>query len=436
MTNKTKKNNPTKNKTKKTVVDRLKNVCSESNQCIMFGKEIDNILTFFERFENPALITEIVPIGKPSSNGFIREILYKKKGYSTHVIIKSSKKDDSDNLGYEYIVGLFINKANKMFSCFTTTYFLIHHNKSSWKHMLDENLTNDDLNQIVPIHNLDKLTKNNLDELTMTCVNPTLLSIVVQDIKNANTIFDKLTDPGFVNNELLYVLYQIYLPLRVMANVFTHYDLHYENILVYKPYQNKYITYVYHFKHNKQLTFKSQYIAKIIDYGRSYFKDSNISSIDIYRKLCATPECNPHCGTNQGYSPFVGFKDLFINAGVRNMSHDLRLMHMLFDELQHNNTHFYNTITTRHLLGIFNKVIYGQGISNVKNRIYGTKEDTKTGSDHIRNVIDAEHELRDSILLIQREEKSPAYMDKYTECGKMHIYTDGTPMKYIPTKNK
>ena len=60
----------------------LKNVCSESNQCIMFGKEIDDIFVFFEKFENPSLIKTITPIGKTSVNGFIREVLYEKHNYT------------------------------------------------------------------------------------------------------------------------------------------------------------------------------------------------------------------------------------------------------------------------------------------------------------------------------------------------------------------
>jgi hypothetical protein len=437
MSNKTKNSKQIQNKTKKNVsANMLKNVCSESNQCIMFGKQIDNIFSFFEKFENPSLIKKITPIGKESTNGFIREVLYEKQGYKTHVIIKSSKKESADNLGYEYIVGLFINKANKLFPCFTTTYFLIHHTQSSWKDMRDEKITNEDLNQIVPINNLDHLTKNNLDNLAITCVNSRLLSIVVQDIKNATTISDKLTDTHFVNNELLYVLYQIYLPLSAMVNVFTHYDLHDKNILIYKPYKTQYITYIYHLKNNKTISFKSQYIAKIIDYGRSYFKDSKISSADIYNKICSISECKPECGNNYGYGPFSSyFGEMFITPNKRNMSHDLRLMHIISDELGDNGVSINDSPTTRHLLTILNQVVYEQGIVEEENRSYGTEENTETnpGTEYIRNVIDAERELRNSILSIQNEEKSPAYMEKYTECGKMHIYTNGTHMKYIPT---
>ena len=59
MSNKTNKNKTKNNKTKKNIsevsdvsVNMLKNVCSESNECIMFGKEVDNIFVFFENFEN------------------------------------------------------------------------------------------------------------------------------------------------------------------------------------------------------------------------------------------------------------------------------------------------------------------------------------------------------------------------------------------------
>ena len=100
---------------------------------------------------------------------------------------------------------------------------------------------------------------------------------------------------------------------------------------------------------------------------------------------------------------------------------------MIYNELINNKMNIKNTPTTSHLFHIFNNVIY--------ENFYGTKENTKTGSNKILNVIDAERELRNSILSIQLEEttSAQAYMNKYTECGKMYIYTNGTPMKYIPT---
>jgi hypothetical protein len=219
--------------------------------------------------------------------------------------------------------------------------------------------------------------------------------------------------------------------------VFTHYDLHDKNILIYKPYKTQYITYIYHLKNNQTIRFKSQYIAKIIDYGRSYFKDSKITSADIYNKICALSECQPKCGDRYGYGTFSSyFGEMFINPAKRNMSHDLRLMHIISSKLAYNIDIIKKSPTTIHLLTILNKVVYEQGIVNKDDRGYGTKEDTTIGSEYVRNVIDAERELRNSIQTIQLQEKTPAYMDQYTECGKMHIYTNGTPMKYIPTRTK
>ena len=70
----------------------------------------------------------ITPIGKPSSNGFVREIKYEKNGYNAYAILKSSATMFSDNLAYEYIVGHnYINKIVTRFPCFLYTYGLYYY---------------------------------------------------------------------------------------------------------------------------------------------------------------------------------------------------------------------------------------------------------------------------------------------------------------------
>ena len=66
------------------------------------------------------------------------------------------------------------------------------------------------------------------------------------------------------------------------------------------PIKNKFIQYHYHYKDNTILTFNSPYIPKIIDYGRSYFDNGNVSSKSIYDKICNTAECDT-CGSDYGF---------------------------------------------------------------------------------------------------------------------------------------
>ena len=130
------------------------------------------------------------------------------------------------------------------------------------------------------------------------------------------------------------------MPLAMNVNTFTHYDLHLENVLLYEPVKGKYIQYHYHLNANTEITFKCCYIAKIIDYGRSYFVDKyspNIvtkTSSNIRYKVCNIKACDSSeskCGDDYGYGilapedPPGNF--FFISSSTRNMSHDLRLLY-------------------------------------------------------------------------------------------------------------
>ena len=45
------------------------------------------------------------------------------------------------------------------------------------------------------------------------------------------------------------------MPLATLSDVFTHYDLHLDNILLYEPIKNGYITYNYHLNSGKIIKF-------------------------------------------------------------------------------------------------------------------------------------------------------------------------------------
>lgn len=59
------------------------------------------------------------------------------------------------------------------------------------------------------------------------------------------------------------------MPLATLANTFTHYDLHPSNVLLCEPVLGKYYKYI--LNDRTVVEFKSKYIVKIIDYGRSFF---------------------------------------------------------------------------------------------------------------------------------------------------------------------
>ena len=78
------------------------------------------------------------------------------------------------------------------------------------------------------------------------------------------------------------ILIQIYATLNINNNNFTHQDLHLNNILLMKDPSKKKFTFIYNYK-NKKIKIYTNYIAVIIDYGRSYVKCKNAST-NIFKK--------------------------------------------------------------------------------------------------------------------------------------------------------
>ena len=142
---------------------------------------------------------------------------------------------------------------------------------------------------------------------------------------------------------MLEILLQIYIPLAQLRDEFTHYDLHGDNILLESTNaSNNTFTFTVA---GSAVTFRSRYRAVIIDYGRSYFSapGSNKSSQYVYERVCATRECNKkgnRCGNKVGFgwlTNIASFDDrhYFINSTHANMSHDLRLLHIIYSNLHH-----------------------------------------------------------------------------------------------------
>ena len=101
----------------------LQNICSDSGVCIAFGIESKKIKIFFNHFTKfDYVVPPIKSIGIASANGFIKEINYQHQKYNASAILKSSQNPHADNLYYEYMVGLQVNKWIRSFPVL-------------WKHM-------------------------------------------------------------------------------------------------------------------------------------------------------------------------------------------------------------------------------------------------------------------------------------------------------------
>ena len=198
---------------------------------------------------------------------------------------------------------------------------------------------------LVDLNSLTLINTNTQPEIdsaiSLACLQPTTLCNLIEHIKGSATLFDKMNDYYFVKYDVIYALFQVYFTLNMMKDLFTHYDLHGMNVLVYIPVPDKYIQYHYH-STTSVVSFKSPYMVKIIDYGRSYFNhvEKNVESEEIRKLICAQPDCNippSKCGETSGFG-WLNTKSAksswFINSSAINRSHDVRLLTTLIDYLK------------------------------------------------------------------------------------------------------
>lgn len=415
----------------------LQSICSDSGICLAFGKNSVDIKLFFNNFTDFRYANaHLKRLGEPSNNGFVNEISFEREKYKAHSIIKSSAKVFTDNLFYEYLCGLVINEWSLRFPCFLETYGLfLYKNNESWSKIKNNRITTvASFEKQVSLLNNNKLHFNsNLFEelLKNSCLRSKHIAIMIQHLKNAVTLEDffnnEINKNYFVNNDLVIFLFQIYFPLHVLNNNFTHYDLHTSNVLLYKPYSNGYIHYHYILSNGKTIQFKSPYMIKIIDYGRSFFKNDAFNSKDILNKLCLTSECDPNCGGDYGFAWLNKTGPIrsqsYILSSVSNKSHDLRLLYIV-------KSNFKSFKIEKPQKNVFS--LYNNLIKNLKyNTDYGTPEAKENKyPKYIETVSDAFKGLTDLLLDPEFINRNNIDTLNFLKIGDLYVYEDGRPMKF------
>ena len=416
----------------------LNTICSDSGVCLAFGNSSATIKMFFNKFVDFTFAkSPIKRIGQPSANGFVNEIEYRRENYMAHTILKSSLNPTADNLFYEYMVGLFINKLNRQFPCFLETYGVYQYkDENSWNNIKDE--SNISMSSVKRNMKLIDDGKIKIQEETKfkqmiedSCNSSTYICIMTQHIKNAYSINTALRSIGqykddFFRNDLVNILFQIYMPLALNSNRFTHYDLHTDNVLLYSPYNDAYIEFHYQLPDGTMITFKNNYMSKIIDYGRSFYKENDDNnSKKIHDVLCDSNNCDD-CGNNVGYA-FLNSSisirhQYYIHSVIPNKSHDLRLL----DILKRKSKQYKIYKTRRNTYTIYN--LFKDLIYNTE---YGTPEKQNSFPQNISTVND----LFKGLLKIMRSEeyitKNISTHQHLRKAGDLYIYSDGTNMKYI-----
>jgi hypothetical protein len=399
----------------------LSKVCLDSGLCLAFGTESKRIKDFFNGFKGLEFIQPpIKRIGNPSNNGFVQEIHYKREKYDAFAVLKSSMKTYTDNLYYEFLIGKELNSLISVLPCFVETYGIFKYkNSSDWKHAKNTKLISKNI-LFNGLENIEFL--NPKEQLITSCQNSKYLAILIQHFKNVLTVKELINYPLFIKDELPYVLFQVYASLSMMSSFFTHYDLHWSNVLLYQPLNNSYIEYHYHSTDGSVVSFKSFYMAKIIDYGRCYLDKT---SKNIYKKLCNEEECEPTCGKNVGYEWLDDFRNDqnkdHIFSQNKNNSHDLRLLNMLKfnDNIQSYNPELCNMV--------LNRVVYEDH--------YGTTEKSNSGlPKRINNINDAFIMLKKYLEMPNTINNNNNINMNYDKLGDLHIFMNFQNMRFIKHK--
>ena len=442
----------------------LNRICPDASQCIVFGREIAKIKSFFKDYDLDGFVKlkEIKRMGKPSLNGFVNEIPFKRGHYQMYAILKSSSQIESDNLLYEAFVGVFVNKLNVYFPCFVASYSIHQYTSPILYNELKENtkITAVPFETSLPlVNNID--TYNvffNETYLQNACNNSLQYCILIQHLKNIidffsffTSLFHEISESYGFNVQLVIYLYQLYSCLGVLANEFTHYDLHASNLLILNvtPSENsEYIKMVYHYSDNENdnVEFYTSSIIKIIDYGRAYFFDftENIGSITFRNFLFSQNETIRNNCFDQGFKFLMRNEEKDVNldnrtfSHVRNFSTDLRSVQNFYWLMMEKKVlnKFKQVKKNNALLKIFENVyLQNTSRSELKHFINFTEEKPTTNEKEINNVHDMHLALK---KLIQTQtyfkEDNLLFCNGKKQIGEMHIWLNRKhPVQYIPT---
>jgi serine/threonine protein kinase len=238
-------------------------------------------------------------------NGITLLLTFKRKGFTSTAVMKIPQKEKSkekDNLFHEFIAGAAINKISKTYPCFVRTYAAF---KTGSGPMVNR----------IPMQRID-----DIPTIEQTCRTAGKQAILIEYVRGV-TLKSMLDKPDFQEHQLLYVLYQVYYALAHLGSDFTHNDLHTSNVMIYQPKEDMCVSFDY-----GDVKFDCNYVAKIIDYGRSYVKAIS-ATVDKIKTdpVCSSSQCTRTMpGDTCGYRYYD--KEGSAVFKKPNISQDLRLL--------------------------------------------------------------------------------------------------------------
>lgn len=358
-------------------------------------------------FENVSLqeCTEERYGNNKGTNGTTTLYSYSRDGITWYAILKSTYRENADNLVYEYIVGKeFINKIYQNFPCFIYTYGLYYRDKRLKTPSLDDSQDEyeDEYEYIEP----KQYTHEKEIDYHKACDDYMDACILIQDIHNAKTLASFVNSvQHFAERDLVPVLYIIYHALSELATTFTHYDLHANNVILCELVEP--IEYVY-----GEIKFKCKYIPKIIDYGTCFFDNGEISSAKVHDNF-------KDCNMREAGLGHLLLPDDHRSSQKKNESCDLRLLVHIKELVR-------NSITTipDNLSDLFQRIVFGVDVE-IYDKPYFTKEDGRPYDNFtIHNVTGAKLALEKCI--IEHNRRPP-----YKKVSGQLIIKQNTPVEHI-----
>jgi len=312
-----------------------------------FNKSRNHILQKYSNLTN--LQSPIKRIGTASANGFINKLTFSNNYDNRQLLIamKTSRTQDADNNYYEFTVGRCINKIKRCFPNFVYTFDFMNVNPNFKPKIMNDYNNVADFKANVSVKKINEGYESQANNIEAGCVNNKNSSIWLQWIPNSMSLQQVLGSQAFLTNkntEAFNILFQIYATLSGLKDIYTHYDLHTDNVAFVPVPEGKTILIVYHIN-GKQYDINTHFIPVILDYGRSHIDckkfGSTIDSKHFANVGCSITKCRylshpSMCKTNSGlyfdrddkgnYSSPL--KQYFIIPANKNISHDLRYLYL------------------------------------------------------------------------------------------------------------
>lgn len=420
-------NNPAKEDIEK-MLKIIETECPNLGACISlgpYGKDIKQQI--FKDFTDFELITkDPQKIGVNSLNGYVVKIPFTVGKHTAYTVLKCSKHARSDNLFYEYLVGkYFINPFLKRLPCFVETYDLYEFAEDVEDYVVKSFAESPYVSTIVDRIEKMEIGLLNIDNLIKySCIENKRLCLMMQYFDNFERFETMMSNNTkrrdyMFDTDIFNFLFQVYFALDhpMLRDRYTHYDLHLNNICAYKPFPEKqYVLMRYHYtKENKVIEFKTQFIAKIIDYGRNHINaNKTLNTSNLIEKICKTPECDPNCGRDVGYHVISGSiaKQHMIDPTKLNRSIDLLAAKNAMD-INEYTKHLPSTAPTPQILF---KTTFGTPSDDTGNPKIGD----------IKSVSDFHIYLKDYVIdEYNKQMSNQKYNEDWTLAMTIDVYDDG-----------